>query len=405
MFIHFLHSSFFIATLFISCLATICLSNNFADHNLIKLPSHHASPRTSFHFLSFPSSKSPPINAIYQFGDSLSDTGNLIRADPSTNCANWPYGESYFNEPTGRCSNGLLVIDYFAKFLNLPLLDAYLNKDGNFTHGVNFAVASAAALNSSVLGEKYNVWAPTNLTLSVQLGWFKSHLHSFYPNVLERRNKLAKGLFLMGEVGGNDYNFAFTQGKPLPDVYEMVPDVVQKIKSAVEEIIDLGATQIGIPGNFPIGCMPMYLSQFKTNDSSKYDELKCLKEYNRHAIYHNDQLQQTIIELQKSNPNVTIVYMDYFGTLKEILRHSTLYGFDANVTTKACCGAGDDEYNVNSKACCGDNGVPVCKNPQEYVSWDGTHLTQQAYYVMAKKLMPSLLRSLQNVADNLVSQS
>ncbi|KAH9605686.1 hypothetical protein KSS87_015843 [Heliosperma pusillum] len=400
-----LYSSFFIVILLISCLASICLSHNFTDYNTIRLSSD-GPPYSSFDdHLPFTSHQ---ISAIYQFGDSISDTGNLIRADPSTNCGNWPYGETFFNKPTGRCSDGLLIIDFFAKFLNLPLIDAYLNKDGNFTQGVNFAVASAAALNYSILGEKYSIWAPTNLTLSVQLGWFKSHLHSFYPNISERRNMLAKGLVLMGEVGGNDYNFAFTQGKPLPDVYEMVPDVVQKIKSAVEEIIDLGATQIAIPGNFPIGCAPMYLSQFKTNDSTKYDELKCLKEYNNHAQYHNDQLQQIIIELQKSHPNVAIAYMDIFGTLKEILRHATLYGFDANVTLMACCGGGHDEYNYSSKAFCGDSVVLVCKSPQEYVSWDGTHLTQQAYYVMAKKLLPSLLHTLQNVAEskeNLVSSS
>ncbi|KAK9705494.1 hypothetical protein RND81_07G061200 [Saponaria officinalis] len=268
----------------------------------------------------------------------------------------------------------------------------------NFIHGVNFAVAGATALDISVLKEKYNISAPTKFSLSVQLQWFKSHLHSFYPNISERRIKLAKELFFMGEVGGNDYNFAFFQGIPLPTVYKMVPLIVQAIKNAVEEIIDLGATQIVIPGNFPIGCMPIYLTLFKTNDINMYDEMKCLKEYNGHAQFHNDLLQQTIIELQNGHSNVTIIYMDYFGALKEILQHASSLGFDETATQKACCGVHDNEYNVNMDVCCGFDGSFICENPQEHISWDGTHLTQQAYNVMAKKLIPSLLGALQKVA-------
>ena len=53
---------------------------------------------------------------IYQLGDSISDTGNLIRESPigaSTAFAKLPYGETFFKNATGRCSNGLLLIDYF----------------------------------------------------------------------------------------------------------------------------------------------------------------------------------------------------------------------------------------------------------------------------------------------------
>ena len=92
------------------------------------------------------------------------------------------------------------------------------------------------------------------------------------------------------------------------------------------EIIDLGATQMAIPGNFPIGCVPGYLTLFKTNDSNKYDDLKCLKEYNNHAKFHNDKLKQTIVKLQKDHPKVAIVYMDYYKAFKETIQHSTLFG-------------------------------------------------------------------------------
>ena len=55
------------------------------------------------------------FDAIYQLGDSISDTGNLIREDPSSLFARPPYGQTCFNRSTGRCSNGLLMIDFIGK--------------------------------------------------------------------------------------------------------------------------------------------------------------------------------------------------------------------------------------------------------------------------------------------------
>ena len=57
------------------------------------------------------------FDAIYQLGDSLSDTGNLIREVPTSTCARLPYGQNFPNNATGRCSNGMLMIDYFGKNL------------------------------------------------------------------------------------------------------------------------------------------------------------------------------------------------------------------------------------------------------------------------------------------------
>lgn len=57
--------------------------------------------------------KACKLDSIFQFGDSLADTGNLIRENPSTPFSHLPYGQTFFNKPTGRCSNGLLMVDYF----------------------------------------------------------------------------------------------------------------------------------------------------------------------------------------------------------------------------------------------------------------------------------------------------
>ena len=46
--------------------------------------------------------------------------------------------------------------------------------------------------------------------------------------------KLINSLFVVGEIGGNDYNYAFSQGKTLEEVMnEEVPVVIQVIKDTV----------------------------------------------------------------------------------------------------------------------------------------------------------------------------
>ena len=75
-------------------------------------------------------------SAIYSFGDSLADTGNLLLSHPSLfkEIANLPYGETYFDKPTGRCSDGRLVVDYIG--MNVPTVFMKMFVDF-LSHGLN----------------------------------------------------------------------------------------------------------------------------------------------------------------------------------------------------------------------------------------------------------------------------
>jgi hypothetical protein len=55
--------------------------------------------------------------ALFNFGDSLADAGNLIAngVPDILATARLPYGQTYFGKPTGRCSDGRLVIDHLGK--------------------------------------------------------------------------------------------------------------------------------------------------------------------------------------------------------------------------------------------------------------------------------------------------
>ena len=72
-----------------------------------------------------------PYEAIFNFGDSISDTGNAAHNHPPMP-GNSPYGSTYFKHPSGRMSNGRLIIDFigifiFSPFFSLSLRISYIN--------------------------------------------------------------------------------------------------------------------------------------------------------------------------------------------------------------------------------------------------------------------------------------
>ncbi|KAM3704771.1 hypothetical protein ACJW30_03G032300 [Castanea mollissima] len=282
-----------------------------------------------------------------------------------------------------------------AESAGIPFLSPYLNKDALFVrgHGVNFAVAGATALPLSVPGEKNNSSPFADSSLSVQLDW----MSTFFSNICFDHDdcveKLKTSLFMVGEIGGNDYNYPLIQGKTFEEVRSLVPKVVKAIKDAVTRVIGYGAVRVVVPGNFPIGCLPIYLTILHTNNSAHYDEFHCLKGLNTLSTYHNNQLKQAIGDLIKENPNAVIVYGDYYNAFQYVYHNAAHLGFDAASVQKSCCGVGG-AYDFTLENMCGGRDVPVCPNPDERISWDGIYMTQKAYQNMANWIINDILSKL-----------
>ncbi|KAK7246384.1 hypothetical protein RIF29_41252 [Crotalaria pallida] len=332
-----------------------------------------------------------PYTSIFSFGDSLADTGNLYFSSPnSTNqCFSPPYGETYFHYPSGRCSDGRIIIDFIAEFLGISSVKPYLGikngKLGKWTaiEGANFAVIGATALNVSFFEERGINNVTTNYSLSVQLNWFKESLRDICNSSSSCHKVLKNSLFLTGEIGGNDFNYPFFQRKSITEIKAYVPHVINAISSTISELINLGASTLMVPGNFPIGCSAVYLTLYETKDKSQYDSAGCLKWLNEFAKYFNHKLQIEIDRLQGLNPQAEIIYADYYNALLPLYHHPTKFGF---IGLETCCGMGGP-YNYNMLVACGDPRVTACDDPSQYITWDGVHLTEAAYRLIAQSLI------------------
>ncbi|KFK44742.1 hypothetical protein AALP_AA1G297000 [Arabis alpina] len=330
------------------------------------------------------------FKSIISFGDSIADTGNLVGlSDPNDlpHVAFPPYGETFFHHPTGRFSNGRLVIDFMAEFLGLPLVPPfYGSHNANFEKGVNFAVGGATALEQSFLEEKGIHFPYTNVSLGVQLKSFKESLPKICGSPSDCRDMIENALILMGEIGGNDYNYAFFVRKSIEEIKELVPLVITTISSAITELIGMGGRTFLVPGNFPIGCSVAYLTLYQTSNKKEYDPLTgCLAWLNEFGEYHGEQLQVELNRLQKLYPHVNIIYADYYNPMLRIFQEPAKFGFISR-PLPACCGVGG-LYNYTVGMQCGTEVVECCNDPSKYVNWDGVHLTEAAYRWLADGLL------------------
>ncbi|KAK5834372.1 hypothetical protein F383_29871 [Gossypium arboreum] len=346
-----------------------------------------------------------PVNgcftSIFSFGDSLTDTGNLLeisllesnKLPPS---AFPPNGRTFFHHPSGRRCDGRLVIDFLAEALGIPFLQpSYTTKVGRlqkFQKGMNFAVAGATALNSSFLQENGIYNRSTNISLGDELNSFKHLLPSLCSSSADCKKLLRNSLIVMGVIGGNDYSHAFRE-KNNEAARKFVPLVVHTIASAIHELIELGAMTFLVPGNFPIGCSPELLTNYQGSNKDKYDPLTgCLTWLNQFSQHHNELLRTELEKLRNRHPDINIVYADYYNIAMRFYHSPKQFGFKE--TLKACCGIGG-LYNYNSSRSCGYPPLKSsCNDPSSYISWDGIHYTEAANKWLANVVFEDLMKSI-----------
>ncbi|KAF3328566.1 GDSL esterase/lipase [Carex littledalei] len=228
---------------------------------------------------SFPfacSASSPKYNALFCFGNSYSDTGNFNILVQGTVFDQLPYGITYFGHPNGRASDGRIPIDFIA-----------------------------AACSVLFHGRKNGAVATYFLTLI---------------------SSITMALFILGEIGGNDYDYMLFSHKTIDYVKSYVPTVIDTINTAAESLLKQGVMYLMLPGLGPMGCTPIVLTIFASTNKSDYDSSGCLKIYNTIASYHTQLLSQAVTLLRAKYPQARIIFADYYGPVIAVLQTPELFG-------------------------------------------------------------------------------
>ncbi|KAE8662290.1 GDSL esterase/lipase 1-like [Hibiscus syriacus] len=257
--------------------------------------------------------------ALFIFGDSILDSGNnnYLSTIPDFKADFWPYGETFFEYPTGRFSDGRLIPDFIAEFAGLLLIPAYLNPgNSKFTNGVNFASGGAGALVETHQG--------LVIDLETQIKYFKKAERSLRKElgVEETKKLLFDAVYFIG-IGGNDY---LTKPSGVTDE-EFVSMVIGNLTAAFNEIYKKGGRKFGLTNMMPL-------------DGFKYG------------------------------------YYDFYESITERLHNPSKYGFKK---TTACCGSGEGRgvYSCGGKR--GVSEFVLFENPDEYLFFDAYHYTEKAY--------------------------
>jgi phospholipase/lecithinase/hemolysin len=332
--------------------------------------------------------------AIFNFGDSTSDTGAIHFAFPYNELSeNLPYGQTFFGKPTGRYSDGRLSIDFFAKALGLPFLSPYLQSVApNFGQGANFAAAGATARDTD------SFIAPISLTVQINefkvfkqqvLASIKAHGSVSYLPSAEAFNS---GIYTI-EIGGNDFSYAYmTLNLNTTQVKETIlPKIARSIEGAVQAVYNEGARTILVRDVAPQGCGPFWLTYF-SHSSNDFGKHGCSISYNDAVLHYNTLLRAQLSSLRKQLKDANIIYVNTYDIIYDFFANPSKYGFKA--TTDACCGIGG-KYNYRYSIQCGTSGIingrnvtaVTCSDPSSYISWDGVHWTDEANRLLTQHIL------------------
>ncbi|CAN6311260.1 unnamed protein product [Urochloa humidicola] len=296
---------------------------------------------------------------VFAFRNSLTDTGNgaifpVTAGGPFTQP---PYGETYFGHPSGRASDGRLIVDFLVKKQKVPEPTPYLagRTGADFLNGTNFAVGGATALDPAFLET-------------------------------EQRKIMASSVFYVGEIGVNDYFLALSSNSSINLAVSLVPHIIGAIRSALTAMIAVGARTVVVTGMLPIGCEPQQLALFPGGPGDYDPATGCIKRFNEIAELHNLALNAMLGELRLANPGRSLLYANIYGPVVSAVASPAAYGFG-----DAFCGTPGGPYNFNFTAFCGTPGSTACADPTKSISWDGIHFTEADNRFIASAMLKGLL--------------
>ncbi|XP_019093358.1 PREDICTED: GDSL esterase/lipase EXL2-like [Camelina sativa] len=191
----------------------------------------------------------------------------------------------------------------------------------------------------------------------------------------ERTNFIIQNSLIMVICGSNDITntyFGLPSVQHKCDVSSFTTLMADNARSFALKLHEYGARRIQVFGVPPLGCVP---SQRNLAGGPTRD---CVVRFNDATKLYNAKFAANLDSLSKTLGEKTIIYVDIYGSLLDIILDPQQYGF--KVVDRGCCGTGHIEVAVLCNFA-----ADVCPNRDEYVFWDSFHPTEKTYRIMATK--------------------
>ncbi|KAI3417068.1 Lipase_GDSL domain-containing protein [Psidium guajava] len=317
--------------------------------------------------------------AFFIFGDSTVDTGNnnYIKTIPENRADYEPYGRAgSFGRPTGRFSNGRVIVDFIAEYANLPAIPPFMQPSADYGRGVNFASGGGGVLPETNQGQA--------IDLPTQLKNFDKVREKLIEKFGETRAQevVSEAVYFIS-VGSNDYMGGYL-GNPatrqLHSPEEFVGMVIGNLTNAIQELYQRGGRKFGFLSLGPLGCLPALRA---ANPNSNAGDGGCFEDASGLAQAHNNAVNGILLSLQHIFKGFKYSNSNFFQWLADRMNNPSNYGFQDGVN--ACCGSGP----YGGVFTCGGKQAAeykLCENPEDHIWWDSFHPTEKIHEQFAKAL-------------------
>ncbi|KAG0497701.1 hypothetical protein HPP92_002119 [Vanilla planifolia] len=277
--------------------------------------------------LGSPAAKKPTA-ALFIFGDTTVSVGNnnYIVTLKGSRANRPPYGQNgFFGQPTGRFSDGRIIVDFIEEYAKLPPVPPYPQASSQYIHGVNFASGGAGVLPETHQGlvidlqTQLKQFDKVKSSLSSELG--DSEANELISNAVlhQHRNKRLPELFGQSK----------TQEAFAPEEY--VGLVIGNISEAIQELYEKGARKFGILSLPPLGCLPSLRAANPKADGT------CLEEASSLALAHNSAVSAVLISFQYLLEKFKYAYSSgFYAWLYDLVHDPTRFGKQAIHPSKKC---------------------------------------------------------------------
>lgn len=272
-----------------------------------------------------------PPNAVWVFGDSFSDAGNLFGLTGFFPVA--PYS-------AGRFSNGPVWVERFADSLGLAA-------NASINSGTNFAVGGAQAGTGNTLDPLFPSLPDTGM---------RNQVNFFLASGGAANDAFNAGSLFVVHAAGNDYQ-RWTNLGDLAQMQTVVADTVQTIGSLITDLHnEAGAMQFLVPN----------LHGFSQPDDWVFGTLPTFRDFSQ---LFNSTLAIELDDIRAQLP-VTIIEVDLFSLFDRILADPNQFGF-TNVATPC--------LNFTASLAL----ESACTDPDEHLYWDAIHPTARTHQFIA----------------------